>query len=108
MHKRSKTPDVSTEAVILPGNNLWGGVSWSANHKVCSLIGGLQLDSAAEVCNLDLSISRVTSHQEVFELNVSVDDKTRVQRFYTLRDLSYNHPSVLLIQRLVWLLAHII
>ena len=53
-------------------------------------------------------MSGIIGHQKVFKLDISVDDETRVQSFYTLRHLSDNHLGMLFVERLGRLLAHIV
>jgi len=74
VHESANAVDVTAKAVLLALEHLRCSVAWGANLEVGGGLGVLKLDSAAKITDLERGVVTVVGHQDVFDLDVSVNN----------------------------------
>jgi len=93
-------PNVTAEAVRFALDNLGSCVAGSSNLEASLVLAAFKLYCAAQIGDTHLCIFTEVGHQDVLDLNISVDDVLGVKAFDTNADLNHNFPRMVLTQRL--------
>ena len=107
-HESSDAPNVTAEAVVFAHKNFWCEVPWGTNLEVSGIVGRLKLYCASKVANFEFGVLCEVGHQDVFDLDVTVDNIEVVKSLYSFSDLSDNFFGVRFCEWLIRLLADVV
>jgi len=74
VHEGADAVDVAAKVVLFAFEHLRGSVAWGSNLEVGGGLGALQLDCAAKITDLERGVVTVVGHQDVFDLDISVNN----------------------------------
>ena len=93
-------PNVTAKTVRFALDDLGSCVARGSDLEASLVLAAFKLDCATQIGDTHLCILTEVSHQDVLDLDVSVDDVLGVEAFKTNADLDHNFPRMVLTQRL--------
>ena len=108
MHKCAHTVDIYTTRVWFAREDLWGGVARGADHESSHIFRLRKFLSAAEVGDFYLRLACEVGHQNVFNLDILMDDVSPVHGLDTSCHLADDALGKILVQGLAGLCADVV